>query len=654
MAVGLGTMFLASVISLWVFSTKNWKSQGIKTELRFNIQEAMEKIKEDARLADGGKILFYPSTSTSYTAISIPAATPNSSTGLLSVSNSSITWDKTIIYHVYQNELRRTVYNSFNTTTATRQTQLNTVAAAGSGVGATTKTLFSADNVTLTINPTSQTFDGYSASLDKSVNTSFGTIKLAAGNHTIQFKVTGKNSSSTGYRLGIDHISLAPSGCDQEAENLTVSASSGKTQNSEDMSSYAETASWGGNYQLEYQATTVNDYITFQTYYDKWIESNFEDMTHDNTSVTGTNPVITVASRESQSLSPGWRASIQTGVTNEDNASAVNNKTIRNIISGSTITQAGQMIRLKFVASSTDPLTISAAYFGRRSTYNFADTPTQLYFNNGTISEGEEDGTGAIGATGPTTIAIPAGAYAWSNWFIPNASISYPSATDYLVSVAVDTSAAYANETYWDAGAGTHSYMENGSTANATWAGTDPGYATSSAIHAVQEMAIWSATGTTTSQIYDTTLTAPAYSQISWTTNGYGTYALKSRSSSDPEMTGATDWASISSVGASPGSITGIGTGRYVQFQATLTAASPYTTYPQLDKVALTWPGQTSLVEVSGYYTKRPNYGIFSVLVDGQAITKALDVELDVETDFQGKTYTCTLSSAIDCRNTGN
>ena len=90
MAVGLGTMFLASVISLWVFSTKNWKSQGIKTELRFNIQEAMEKIKEDARLADGGKILFYPSTSTSYTAISIPAATPNSSTGLLSVSNSSV------------------------------------------------------------------------------------------------------------------------------------------------------------------------------------------------------------------------------------------------------------------------------------------------------------------------------------------------------------------------------------------------------------------------------------------------------------------------------------------------------------------------------------------------------------------------------------
>lgn len=659
MALGVGLTFLATVISLWVFSGKNWKVQSAKTEIRFDIQEAMEKIKRDAGLSDGGKILFYPSGETSYTAISIPAATPNGS-GFLTFSGSTISWDKTIIYHVYENELRRTVIDSFNSTTATRQTQLDNVAASGEDANGTTTTLFSADSATFEITPSSASFDGYSATLSRGTNTNFGTISLAAGNHTIQFKVNGKNASSSGYRLGIDQISLTPSGGPQEAEDLTVSADTGQTKNTEDMSSYSDNGAWGGNYQMEYQASAVNNYITFQTYYDQWLESNFDSMTHSNTEVTGTNPKLAVASRETQGLIPGWRSSTQTGVTSADNDSsgatpdpAINNKTIRDIILGASITKAGQMVRLKFVASSAGPLTITNAYFGARSGYNFvAGTSSQLYFNNGTVVEGEDDGVGATGAAGPTTITIPAGEHAWTNWFIPSSAIAYPSATDYLVSFAVDAAAASADESYWAPGSGTHSYMETGSTASSTWTAMDPGYTTDSSIHAVEEIAVWNAAGTATSQIYDTTLSTPAYSQISWTETGAGTYLLKARSSSNSDMTGATDWSAIAGSSASPAALS-IGAGRYAQFQATLTAASPYTTYPELDKVKITWPGQTSLVQVDGYYTKRPNYGTFTVLVDGAAITKALNITLQVEKEVQDKTYDYSLSATIDCRNTG-
>ncbi len=654
-AVAVGVLFLAAVVSIWFYSTKSWKVQSVKTEIRFDIQDAMEKIKRDVQLADGGKILFYPSDASSYTAISIPGATPDGD-GLFSFDDEgNISWDKTIIYHLYENELRRTVIDSFNATEATRQEQLDDVVDAGEGGDdSETTTLFAADTTTLAISPTNPTFDGYGTE-GLSGNTTFGNVSLTSGNHTIQFKITDQNSSSDGFRLGLDHLSLAPSGSVREAEDLTVSTSTGQTI-------FPETGdlAWSGNYQLEYQAGALNNSITFQVYYDQWTESNFDNMTHSDTEVTGTNPVLTVASRETQGMTPGWTATSQTGVSDADNNSsgtpdpAINGMTIRNIILGSSMAKAGQMVRLKFAASSTGTLVISEAYFGERSADNFVDgTTTQLYFNNGTAGDGEDAGeVGAVGIGGPAGISIPPGEHAWTNWFIPVNDIADPSATDYLVSFVVDASAANADESYWDAGSGTHSYMETGSTALDTWNSvTDLGYAEDPSIHAVEEIGIWFASGTATSQIYDTTLSSPAYGQLSWSTENSGTFSLKARSSDSSEMTDATDWASVTDHTSSPSSLS-IGNGRFVQFQATLTAAEPYTAYPEIDTVGIKWPGQTSVVQISGVYTKRPNYGIFSVFVDGVALTKALDITLTAVKEYQGTNYDYALSASIDCRNT--
>ncbi len=649
LALSLGVMFLASSLSAWYFTTKNWKEESHKSALRFSIEKSMEKIKEDLRLSDGNGILFYPTGSSTYTAISVPRASVNGS-GFYTFGSTSIAWDNTVVYHIHNNKLYRSVF-AYNSTAATRQTQLDSIAAAGTHASATTTELFSSDASTLEISPTSPTFDGYNATLTHSGETSFGTVQLAAGNHTIRFEVTGKNASSSGYQMGIDKVVLTPSGGSQEAEGLTVSASSGRTQTIEDMSSFTSAGLWSGNHQLQYASTAVADYITFQTYYDQWLECNFEDMTHSNTEASGADPTLTVMSRENQGLSPVWTAGAQTSADTADNASGMQNKTIRNLIQSANYLGSGQMARVKFMASSSGSLVIDSAYLGASAagSYNFSGASTQLYFGNATVAPAGTDGVGATGATGATTITIPAGHYVWSNWM----SINTTAGSNYLVSMVVDTAGASGNESYWDAGSGNHAYIVNGSSPTVAWTGAEGGFTSSTAVHAVSDIATWTSTGTATSQIYDTHMTSPAYSQMTWNTNGSGTFLVKARSSADSQMVGATAWASIAGGASSPMSLVGIGSGRYVQFQVTMTTASPYTTYPQFDEAILQWPGQTALVEISGQFTKRPNYGTFTVKVDGATIVNALQIDLQAQNTYQGKAQTVSLSAEVKPRNTG-
>ncbi len=649
LAVSIGITFLASSLSAWYYTTKNWKEENYRSELRYNIEKSMEKIKEDIRLSNGNGILFYPSSSSSFTAISIPRANANAS-GFYTFSSSSISWNDTVVYHIYNNELRRSVF-PYNSASATRQSQLDAIAASGTHASATTKELFSSETVSFSITPSSPTFDGYSSSIDQSGNTSFGTVQLAAGNHTIRFEVTGKNSSSSGYRMGIDKVVLTPSGGSQEAEGLTVSADSGRTQTIEDMTAYSAAGLWSGNHQLEYASAGVGDYITFQTYYDQWLECNFENMTHSNTEVSGTDPTLTIMSRENQGLTSIWRAGAQTSADTADNPTNLNNKTVRNLIKAANYLGSGQMVRVKFMASSTGALIIDSAHFGASAAgdYNFSGGSTQLYFGNATVAPAGIDGVGATGTTGSTSITIPAGHYVWSNWM----SVTTTVGSDYLVSAVFDTSGANGQTSFWDAGSGNHSYYIDGSTPTAAWTGAEPGFTASTAVAAVSDIAVWTNIGTATSQVYDTHIAAPAYSQMTWNTNGSGTYLVKARSSNDSQMTGATAWSAIAGSAGSPLSLASAGTGRYIQFQVTMTTASPYTTYPQFDEATLQWPGQTALVEISGEYTKRPNYGTFTVKVDGATIVNALEIELEAQKTYQGKTETVSLAAEVKPKNTG-
>ncbi|MBI2095021.1 MAG: prepilin-type N-terminal cleavage/methylation domain-containing protein [Candidatus Omnitrophica bacterium] len=651
-SLGIGTVFLTAVYNTWIFSTRSWKEENLNSELRYAIETAMEKIKEDVRLSDGNELLFYPSTAATFSAISLPRATIDSG-GFLSINEETgIVWDKTVIYHVYDNagtlELRRTLIGSFNASSAARQAQLDETVESGEGPsGSETRALFSATDVGLEISPSNMTFDGYQASLARSGNTKFGSVLMAAGNHTIRFQVAGKNDSSSGYRLGIDRLSLTPSGGSQEAETLTVSASNGRTQNIEGMAFYPENGIWSGNYHLEYQSSAVGDYIELQTYYDQWRESNFNNMTHSNTEVTHYDPVLSVMSRENQSLTPSWQAISQTD--GEETNQALSNVTVRTVIGGGFVTQSAMMIRFKFKAPTNAALEISSAYFGLRngSGPNFSAAPTPLYFDNDTVPSGDEDPEGALGAGSVTSKTVPAGHHVWTNWFIYTIDTGF-AVPDFLISFY----AAGGQAVQWeDPLAATHSYEITGDVAASTEDQTGDATAKIYAC-AVEEMASWTNTGVGTSQIYDTKVMNPAYHTLTFATNGEGAYSVKVRSSDDPAMAGATDWALVSDHTSSPSALS-IGAGRYVQFQATLAAANPYTAYPELDDVTIQWPGITSLVDVSGHFTKRPNYGTFQVQVDGENLVNALGIYLTAAKEYQGREHRFELKAEVNTKNTG-
>jgi hypothetical protein len=148
-------------------------------------------------------------------------------------------------------------------------------------------------------------------------------------------------------------------------------------------------------------------------------------------------------------------------------------------------------------------------------------------------------------------------------------------------------------------------------------------------------------------------MTSPNFNQMTWvpTTAGGSTVAMKIRASASSTMSGASDWSLLSSYASSPANLAALSKLRYVQFQATLTSASPYTgAFPTLDDVKIDWPGQTAL---SGYYTTRPNYGQFKVLVDGAEPVKALELKLTANGVYRGQTYSFSLNTEQDPLNTG-
>ena len=108
-------------------------------------------------------------------------------------------------------------------------------------------------------------------------------------------------------------------------------------------------------------------------------------------------------------------------------------------------------------------------------------------------------------------------------------------------------------------------------------------------------------TGNLISSIKDTGVADPDFTTVTWneTLNTYGDVDLKVRSSDSSDMTGATDWASISVIESSGGDISGIGNGQYVQYQAILSTTDQAIT-PQLHDVTVS-QGTTSTLTSSPY-----------------------------------------------------
>ncbi|MBF0217518.1 MAG: type II secretion system protein [Candidatus Omnitrophica bacterium] len=212
---------------------------------------------------------------------------------------------------------------------------------------------------------------------------------------------------------------------------------------------------------------------------------------------------------------------------------------------------------------------------------------------------------------------------------------------------------------------------------------------TSPNVYLVSKIDSWDTKGSVTSGVYDTTITAPSYGKIKWSTETHSgtTLGIKVRSSSSDEMLGATDWSALNAYTASDTALS-IGSGRYIQFmaeissdpyfksgQATLTyveylsaqAAGDPDVFPStsgvpyvtavfakwVDDVEIEWTAEERICALKGHIGKRNDLGRVKVTIDGQTLFKDLKINLSAKTTVDSKEIEAKGELEVQPLNTG-
>lgn len=668
-AATLTGFILAGVYLVWAAMAKSWMTERVKTSLNSDLQIMVTRMKKEMRVSSGNKVFYYPSSSP-YTALSFPIAIDDDGDNLLELdADDNIIWDRTIVYHLFVNgeaeELRKTVFSPRDNSlsAAQRQEQLDSVANTGDGSGTynagnAATSVISNKVKSFEIIPTLVTFDGYNSVLVRTGFVSFGSVVLSPGIHTFRFEVTGKSGGASDYKFGIDSLVLSPSGGTREGEELLPSTdSSGDFEQNEDLSSYG---SWSGFAHMLYNSNETEDYIEFDVYHDEWIETNFDhaDALNDGTAVLFDDSLsVPEIILQLDGMNETWTGDIPTGgVTtgyniNPPDLPSMMGMTLRTIVTADAIESKGERCRVLFQAHpSTGPLTIDLAYVEERISGQNGDSSTkqQLYFSNASLSIGSDHDyeTGTIGS-GPTSVTIPAGQEVYSNW------VDFPvdSEKDYLISFYISNVGNQHYPSYFPATPTTlvNSYYRNGDFANtSTWSTSGTDFAHIVATAAIQ--VTHPATGIWTSQIYDTKIDDPDYGQDFWDDNTSAATDIHifARSSDDPEMEDDPTWKEFNS---SPGNIPGSFVGRYIQFKAELYSNAPYYETPQLKRNSIRWEGEETLIDIGGYFTQNGNYGIIKLLVDGQELSKSVELQIELSETYMDKEQESFISAEIQPRN---
>jgi len=656
--------------SFWVTASKNWAVERLKSHMEQQIEVGIEKMKKEIRVstADPDEVVFYGDPETNnppYEAISFPIPKySDSDLRIIERADGDIAWGTTVIYHVYNDEnditeLRRTVFNNrADLTKEEREDQLSQVVADGNGANACcgdettdTKTVFT-NLVTLAFEGSSK-FDGYNPSEDgiRSNNVGFGSALLAPGLHNLKLQVIGKNSASSGYGLGVDYVSLSPSGAVKEGEDYFESAlsSGGTLQSPEDMYENSNGV-WSGNYQLEFASSSSNSYVVIPIYYDEWRETNFNDgnilwehTKRDQT--TSHDYIIRLEGNEKT-----WDATSQTGAEKVDDAVTRENQYIRIRIPQECLSCSGSAARIKFSSNSNGPLKITSAYFGVSDSINAQNfdassmAPIKLQFGSNDYVE------------------IPVGGTIESDWFQPASGGIPPLINknsdpkmDYLVSFHIENNSTKANCAIWNSSENA-SYVLNLPTALAN-PETDNWvlFSESTNIIALEEIYVsYVSSGSCVSQQYNTYVDDdiyPAYQSLSINSvvPSNTNIVLEFRAGDNADMSDATSWSSV---------ISGINGRQYVQFRAALgNNVFPYLETPEVKNVYINWDptssGEKRLVDFSGYFTMRPDYGILKVLVDDEELVRGIEISIDIQGDVVDDNYNSHITAEVYPRNTG-
>ncbi len=667
-AVVLLTMALGLAVTGYMFSLKKTNEGDVQDELDMDLQIALESLKKDLRLSSLDEIFYHPEGPGPYQAISFPVAKDSDGDGLLETGDDGkLIWDETVIYHIRPttpNQLVKTTFSPrIDLTDAQRQTQIDTVVNTGYGTPAangenSSSSVLFANLLKWKITPKAGRFDAF-AEKEARRQVDLGYCLLDTGSHQFNFKVVGKNSASSGHKIGIDQLYISPSYGAREAETQTVAAQSGATATAE----YREGGSWKGNHQLVFPATRSGNNFTLSMENDRWEETNFTSGNYecDDTSIefnTELSPKDYVVQLKGNDLS--WEAALQTGspLPIDPPTGYMQNWCVRVLLKGSELTDNGNWLAyngrkclLTFNAGNNGSLKVSNVFIGEAA----SSTSATLDFNPSTITAVKFAGGSTDSTNGPSGTSFS------SKWV----DFEIEKEKNYIVSYSIANNAANCHPSIWTDSRGsafnTCLVATNGTSttpADTTWTGRPDTSFLYGIIGLESVTASYPNEGTYTSPIFDTKLDAPKFNNLDWNADiPTGTaLVMKIRTGDQPDLSDASDWGVITAHTSS--FAINASYKRYVQFQATLTSSSDGLSTPQLKDVTIDWPGEKRMVNIGGLFTMGPEYGTFEVTVDGQPLRSALMVDLEIYKDiFSTKGQMHRISSQLEVnlspRNTG-
>ncbi len=692
-ALVLVMIAMSMAMAGWLYMARGEKRNATQLELDMNVRKAIEQVRSRLRLSSLERVMFYrPPGAEHYTAISFPLAEDDDGDGLIETSDgTNIVWDKTVIYHVWKGSPEQLLCTTFSPRDNTlsqeqRRQQLAEVVTAGNGAG--TINGAAASTVTVFENlfdwklwPKGSTFDAYSDSLKREL-VPFGSMVLTPGAHSVMFRTTGKNSASSGYKIGLDYVRASPSGSDREAEWQSVLANPSSVAVSRQ---YMTQGSWSDNYQLFFDASAVGQSVSLALENDCWEEHTFRTPggSFERTSMKRTSFASTGLEDGCISLDGlgwNWYAANQAPGTNFLLMSDTNYDrcAVRVLIKGACLPDGGFIsadgqypyVWFNGPASYFGPgrkTKIKSIYFGQVD--DSAGYASAMNIVTNTLRRMSPFYNDELVLSGwvPLAVATPYYQIQRTNTY---------AVTFYIESLGVGSlgSVVYRQD---PVGTHTHSYVlrnaDMADTTDLTWSGkTNLEY--SSKLPIIRELyTYYPSNGYYTSGIFDTTKADPDFREILWNMDqgisgtdtlvpAYTAFRFQVRTGDDPYLADAPSWTNVPMLTASGASLASVGSGRYVQFRAMFLSQfqhlSLYSATPILQNVKIRWTGDSRLADISAMVTRGPEYGEFEVLVDGTNLYKGVRIDLSIFKDitgFEGKQerLTSNMMAEIEPRNSG-
>jgi type II secretory pathway pseudopilin PulG len=688
-AMALLTIGMGMAMGGWLYMVRGEKRNATQAELDMDVRKTIEQLRTRLRLSALEKVVFYrPPGAENYTAVSFPLAEDNDGDGLIEMEHgTNIIWDKTVIYHVWNQSPEQLLCTTFSPRNnslngAQLRQQLATTVASGNGVtaaaaGETASTVKIFENLfDWKLWPKGSRFDSYSATVKREL-IPFGSVMIGPGAHTLSFKVTGRNGSSTGYRVGLDYVRASPSGSDREAEwqSIVVQPSSVPA-----VRQYMSQGSWSDNYQLQLQATATNQQMIMSVENDCWEDTTFRTpgASYENVSLKrgtfGSSLEENFISMDGYGYT--WYSEYQ--MANPTNTriygvddSGFDKCAIRVLLKGANIPDGG------FISANGQypyVLLMGPALAGgtyKRTKIRGISIGVADDSNGYNTAMNVKPGT--LRYMTPQEDTFVGYVWAWPTTVSPYYQIQRTNT--YAVTFYVETLGAFNNGSVAyrqdDKTDRIHAYVVPNAAVSdvyeTNWTAKAGLYATNMIPVVYGLYTFYPSNGFYVSGIFDTTKQDPAFTEILWnqalgqTGSGYsdvpsGTaLRFRVRSGDDPLMADAPSWTNATLVTASGGSLSTIGSGRYVQFRAQFQSDAWDTA--KLRNVKVRWPGDPKLVDVSAMVTRGPDCGEFEVMVDGTNLYRGVRIDLSIFKDitgFQGKQerMTSAMMAEIEPRNT--